>query len=167
MNEHYECKIASLAEMEKQWDYLIKSHTDDRGNWIVWRESALKKAKEGKAIPYYGFLNGAIICEATALIYPDVVTDNEGLVDEHTAHLQAFRTIKPLRGKGWFSKLMTFMLDDLRKRGYTRVTVGVEPTETKNKEIYAHFGFTEYIKSGTDIYPDGTVINVEYYGKTL
>ena len=23
MNEHYECKIASLAEMEKQWDYLI------------------------------------------------------------------------------------------------------------------------------------------------
>ena len=37
----------------------------------------------------------------------------------------------------------------------------------KNNEIYAHYGFTEYIKSGKEFYPDGTAIDVEYYEKLL
>ncbi len=43
----------------------------------------------------------------------------------------------------------------------------VEPADEKNKDIYIHYGFNEYIKSGKEYYPDGTVIDVEYYGKTL
>ena len=41
------------------------------------------------------------------------------------------------------------------------------PAEETNKKIYAHYGFNEYIKSATEIYPDGTVIDVDYYGKNL
>ena len=36
-----------------------------------------------------------------------------------------------------------------------------------NKEIYKHYGFTDYIKSDKEVYPDGTTIEVEYYRKKL
>ena len=81
--------------------------------------------------------------------------------------LCAFRTVKPYRGQGWFSKLMDFMLKDLKQKGYTKAVVGVEPDETRNKAIYHHWGFTEYIHTGTETYPDGTIISVEFYGKQL
>ena len=45
--------------------------------------------------------------------------------------------------------------------------VGVEPEEKLNKAIYHHWGFTEHIATGTETYPDGTVIRVEFYGKLL
>ena len=60
-----------------------------------------------------------------------------------------------------------FMLEDLKNRGYEKVTLGVEPEEVKNKQIYAHYGFTEHIKNGVEVYPDGTEIDVEYYGKQI
>ena len=59
------------------------------------------------------------------------------------------------------------MINDLISRGYERVTLGVEPEEEKNKAIYNKYGFTEHIKDAQEVYPDGTKINVEYYGKSL
>ena len=127
----------------------------------------MENRREGRTLPYYGLLNGEIICEATAFIKPDPDEDSEGLIDETTAYLCAFRTNPPYRGKGYFSKLFGYMIEDLRTRGYERVTVGVEPEEVVNKQIYAHYGFAEFVKTDTETYPDGTVINVEYYAKKL
>lgn len=101
------------------------------------------------------------------MLHPRIVQNSEGLVDSRTVYLSAFRTIDQFQGKGYFSKLFHFMIDDLRHKGYIKATLGVEPEEKKNKEIYAHYGFTEYIKSDKEYYPDGTVIDVEYYGKAL
>ena len=38
------------------------------------------------------------------------------------------------------------MINDLKQRGYKKVTLGVEPTELENKQIYFHYGFNEHIK---------------------
>ena len=165
MADHYLCKIASLDEMERKWAYEIDRNVSDRENWILWRETALANFREGKAIPYYGILDGEIICEATAVIYPDPTRRCRGLVDEQTAYLEAFRTNEPFIGQGYFSRLFAFMLADLRGRGYRRFTVGVETGDEKNRAIYAHYGFTEHIRTETEQYPDGTVIHVEYYAK--
>ena len=59
------------------------------------------------------------------------------------------------------------MQDDLKNRGYEAVTLGVDPEDTENKMRYAHYGFTEHIKTDVETYPDGTKIDVEYYGKRL
>ena len=167
MPEPFICKIASLEEMNIKWDYEIEKNEDERENWIVWKKQSMENYKRGYTIPYYGILEGTIICEATAMVHPKVVQNSAGLVDSHTVYLSAFRTVDQFQGKGYFSKLFHFMLDDLRHRGFTKATLGVEPDEKKNKEIYAHYGFTEYLKSGKEYYPDGTAIDVEYYGKTL
>ena len=59
------------------------------------------------------------------------------------------------------------MINDLKEKGYTKLALGVEPCEVKNRQIYNHYGFTEYIKSATEMYPDGTIINVDYFMKNI
>lgn len=167
MSELFICKIASPQEMEIKWEYEIAQSGKDKENWIVWKKQSIENYKQGYTIPYYGILEGIIICEATAMVHPKVVQNSTGLVDNHTVYLSAFRTNNNFQGKGYFSKLLHFMIDDLRQKGFTKATLGVEPAEEKNKGIYAHYGFTEYIKCGKEYYPDGTVIDVEYYGKTI
>lgn len=163
----YLCKIASFEEMNRKWDYEIEHNINDARNWIIWKSHFLENFKNDYIIPYYGILDGNIICEATAMLNSEVVQNSEGLVGNGVVYLSAFRTIEEYQGKGYFSKLMKFMLNDLKQRGIVRVTLGVEPAEETNKKIYAHYGFNEYIKSATEIYPDGTVIDVDYYGKNL
>lgn len=161
------CKTASLEEMNIKWDYEIARHQSDRENWVTWKKRNLENFRQGYIIPYYGILDGQIICEATAMLHPKAVQNSAGLVDGNTVYLSAFRTVEAFQGRGYFSKLFHFMLDNLRQKGFTRATLGVEPDDAKNKAIYAHYGFTEYIKSGREQYPDGTVIDVEYYAKVL
>ena len=165
--DNYVCKIATHEEMNIKWDYEIEHNIEDRSNYIIWKENNIDKFKKGYITPYYGILNGKIICEATACFNKDIVQNGIGLVDENTVYLSAYRTITEYQGKGYFSKLMTYMLNDLKNKGYKRVTLGIEPKEEKNKQIYDHFGFNEYIKSGVEKYPDGTKIDVIYYAKNL
>ena len=164
--DKYACRIPSLEEMNRKWDFEIGLHTE-KANWITWKGEAIRNAQTGQSIPYYGFLDESIICEATAVPDPDFGQNNEGTRNERMVELCAFRTNKEYRGNGYFSKLMDFMLNDLKQRGYTKAVVGVEPGEETNKAIYHHWGFTEPISTGTETYPDGTVIDVEFYGKRL
>lgn len=161
----YICKIASLNEMERKWDSEIKKHKNS--NWSVWKNEAIARMLNGQSIVYFGLLNGKIISEATAMLDGQFVQNRDGLVNEDTAYLCAFRTVDKFQGRGYFSELFDFMIEDLRKKGYKKVTLGVEPCETENLKIYQHFGFNEFIKAGTECYPDGTVINVNYYGMEL
>ncbi|MFR5875413.1 MAG: GNAT family N-acetyltransferase [Eubacterium sp.] len=164
MND-YICKIATIDEMEVMWDYEIKKHRNS--NWKIWKSEAIEHVKNGQSIAYYGILNSKIICQATAMFDRNIVQNSDGLVDDKTVYLCAFRTVEQYQGKGYFSKLFKFMIDDLKSKGYEKITLGVEPNETDNLNIYKHLGFNEFIKSAQETYPDGTVIDVDYYGMEL
>ena len=165
--DNYICKIATIDEMNEKWDYEIDNATDDKENWLIWKKENLKKFKNGYIIPYYGILDGKIICECTAAIDSSVIQNYEDLIDDKTAYLTAFRTVSEYQGKGYFSKLFKYMIEDLKNRGYERVTLGVEPEELKNKAIYHKYGFINHIKDAKETYPDGTIIDVEYYEKSI
>lgn len=160
------CRVPTIEDMEKKWDYEI-SNAEDPENWIAWKKKYISYFQKRDSIPYYGFLNGNPICEATAMLNPDMVQNSENLVSHDTVYLCAFRTVPEYQGKGYFSKLFQYMMDDLRERGFKRVTLGVEPGEQKNRDIYHHYGFTQYVKRATEVYPDGTTISVDYYAKNL
>ncbi len=166
MNNEFVCKTATVFDMEEKWNYEISSHKN-KSNWIQWKNEAVERVREGKSLSYYGVLNGKIITEATALFDKSGVQNSEFLVDENTAYLCAFRTVRKYQGKGYFSRLFEFMLRDLKQRGYTKVTLGVEHSDLKNLLIYQKFGFDEYIKSAREVYPDGTVIDVDYYAMKI
>lgn len=150
--KNYICKIASVDEMKIKWNYEIKKHKSP--NWKIWKVESIERVKNGQCIVYYGILNGKIICETTAMLDKSIIQNSDGLVDDKTAYLCAFRTVDKYQGKGYFSKLFNFMINDLKSKGYEKVTLGVEPTETKNLKIYKHLGFNEYIKFAQEAYPD-------------
>ena len=165
--QNYICKIATIEEMNTKWDYEISKAKNNKDNWLVWKKENIKNYQKSKIIHYYGILNEQIICEATAILTNDIIQNSDKLVDNKTVYLTAFRTNKAYEGKGYFSKLYKFMEDDLKNKGYTLLTLGVEPKEVRNYKIYHHYGFDQFIKSGIEVYPDGTKINVNYYGKKL
>lgn len=165
--DNYICRIGTLEDIVNEYDYEIEHATNDKENLIKWKEEAIKRYKEDSAITYVGELNGEVISQAVATLDPNLVQNSEGLVDSITAYLQAFSTKEEYQGQGCFSKVFKFMLQDLKSRGYKRVTLGVESQEEKNKTIYKNYGFTEFIKIVPDYYSDGTTVDVEYYGKNL
>ena len=162
---NYICKIATLDEMNDKWDYEINKATDDKDNWIKWKKDNIERFQKGLIIPYYEILNRKVICECTALLDSSIVQNSDGLVGNKIAYLSAFRTNEEYQRQGYFSILFKYMIEDLKSRGYEKVTLGVEPEEEKNKAIYFKYGFTEHIKDAQEVYPDGTAIDVEYYGK--
>ena len=67
---NYVCKIASMEEMEQKWNYEI-AQPAEKENWLAWKAEAIESARTGRSIPYYGILDGTVICEATAVPQPD------------------------------------------------------------------------------------------------
>lgn len=118
--DEYICKIATIEEMEQNWNYLVEIHPNNNA-WKIYKEESIKNMKEKNTIVYYGILNGTIISEATAFI--SNTSDTNELVNENTSYLSAFRTRKEYQGKGYFSKLYKFMEDDLKSKGYTTLAV--------------------------------------------
>ena len=106
----YMCKIASLEEMERKWNAEILRNIDEKDNWVAWKAEAMENVINHCSITCYGILDDQIICEATAIILPGKSQNDEGLVDDQTAYLCAFRTMEEYRGQGFFSKLLNFLL---------------------------------------------------------
>ena len=63
-----------------------------------------------------------------------------------TAYLCAFRVRKDHRGSHLGTLLLNTAIDELRERGFSRVTIGVNSDEPHNIALYRHYGFKEKIK---------------------
>ena len=150
--DKYICKIASREELEKRWNYLIEIHSVNN-IWEKFKDNALNNFDNDNTISYVGILDGEIICELTAYIkeeaFIDDIDDYEDLLNDDRCYLAAFRTNKEHEGNGYFSLLFDYVVDDLKSRGYSELSLGVSPNEVRNMEIYFHLGFRDYIKSTT------------------
>lgn len=164
--DNYICKIANLNMIIEKFDEEIKNH-ENKEEWESFKETAVKNFDN--RITYMGLLNGKIINEATAIISNNDlgIQNKDGLLDNKTAYLTAFRTNKAFQGKGYFSKLYSFMEKDLKQRGFKKLTLGVEPCEIKNMKIYFNWGYDKYIKTDYEVYPSGEKILVNYYSKDI
>ncbi len=167
--KEYICKIASVDEVIAKWNYEIKKQKrkQKKSALELVKNNAIENIKNGQAVIYYGKLNDKIICQATAMFDENIIQNSDGLVGVETVYLCNFSTDKKYQGRGFFSKLFKFVIEDLKNKGYIKYTLGVEPKETKNLQIYQHFGFNTLIKSEQLAYPDGTIIDVDYYEMKL
>lgn len=169
---NYECKLGTLEDMNTKWDYEINAHPGDI-SWIEYKKKFIESFNKGNRISYYGFLDGKIICEVTAIINKDEMTNLEDIVDDKTAYLCAFRTIKEYENKGYFGKLYRYMENDLKEKGYNKLILGVEPSEVRNMQIYFKLGYTNFLKADFDEYEKTTEdsekerVLVIYYCKDL
>lgn len=169
--EDYICQIADVNLIHQKWDEEIAKHQHSL-QWIEFKKNALQNLQT--RCVYMGILNGHIITEATAIFEQDPnIQNKEGLVGKHTAYLCAFRTNKEYEGQGYFSKLYKFMENDLKGKGFRELTLGVEPCEVRNMQIYFKWGYQTFIKTAYEIYPpekpnsEPEKILVNYYLKHL
>lgn len=81
----YICKIATIDEMKRKWNYEIKKHKSP--NWRIWKTDAIERVKNNQSIVYYGILDNKIICETTAMLDKSNVQNSDDLVDDKTVYL--------------------------------------------------------------------------------
>lgn len=165
-DNNFKCVIATKDLIIQKWNEEIKKHNDSD----VWKEFKKESLRNvDNRIVYMGLLNDKIIAEATAIISEkDLDMQNkEDLVESGKVYLSAFRTNKEYQNKGYFSKLYKFMEKDLKEKGYKTLTLGVEPNEIRNMQIYFKWGFKSYIKTDYEYYPNGEKVIVNYYKKSI
>lgn len=173
---NYTCKIANYDELIEKCDYEINRHPGNQV-WTHAKQIAIDGFNNKSKIMYIGKLDNEIICEATAIVeevgFKGDIKNTDNLLSDTRVYLCAFRTNKEYEGQGYFKKLLNYMLDDLKTRGYKEACLGVEPNEVRNIQMYFHFGFTNYIKTTIETLPPpkpgmkpiGTIIN--FYFKEL
>ena len=64
------------------------------------------------------------------------------------------------------------MENDLKQKGFKKLTLGVETNEGRNVQIYFNWGYTNYVKTAYEEYPsyeneEQEKIMVNYYYKNI
>lgn len=77
----YICKCAALEDIINKQDEKISNHPNDN-KWVKWKEEFLERFNDKTILIYYGFLDGKIITEATAVISEKdkYIQNKEGLI---------------------------------------------------------------------------------------
>ncbi|MTI71997.1 MAG: GNAT family N-acetyltransferase [Firmicutes bacterium] len=129
-------RIASVDEMKKLWEYSDSPTYNyfvdgiKKGDIEFW---AIENKEENRLIgELYIFWNSEDSDEADGV---------------KRAYLCAFRIEENFRGCGLASKLMRTVLDRIKKKGFSEVTIGVDNDNyEKLKGMYNSWGFNEFIK---------------------
>lgn len=157
-------KKASFDDLNRIWDRSIAENPgDDR--YIRWKKQFIDDNASGRAATFVVLADGEPSGEGTLLLSPAcrAVRGRSRLCDgAHTANINALRIRQQFEGQGHISTLMKTITEYAKSIGITRLTIGVEATETRNLGIYLHWGFDLFLMAEEE---DGAL--VLYYGKDI
>lgn len=159
-----EYRKATREDLEAIWNRSIADNPgDDR--YIRWKNQFIRDNETGAAATFVVVIDGDPVGEGTLLFSPDcrAIRGRTLLADSKAiANVNALRIRPEFEGMGHISKLMQAMTAHAKNLGYSRITIGVEPCETRNLDIYLHWGFDQFLFSETE--DDCPVL---YYGKDI
>ena len=114
--------------------------------WIKYKNQRLKEFENNEIDVYVIEENEKFIGEITVnYISHDLETET---IPNIRVYFEAYRIDKKCQGKGLGQKLMEYVINDLKQKGYKEFTIGVEEDNEKAKHIYFKYGFTEAIDYG-------------------
>lgn len=155
---------ATLEDLERIWDYNIADNPGDE-RYIRWKQQFIADNTSGAAATFVVVHNGEPVGEGTLLLSPTcrAIRGRTALCDgEKTANINALRIRKELEGQGHISAMMRELERYAASIGIRRLTIGVEPIESRNLGIYLHWGYDQFLMAEEE---DGCL--VLYYGKEL
>ena len=139
--------IAPSAALHRLWADNIARHPGDP-HWERWRKQYLYYNTHDMARTYVVLCGDDPVGEGTLLFSPScsAIRERTVLADDHTvANVNALRILKEHEGQGHISAIVHQMMADARRRGFTRLTIGVEADNARNRAIYRHWGFTDLV----------------------
>lgn len=85
--KEYICKIATIDEVERKWNYEIRRQKQRKTVLKKLKNDAVYQIKNGQSVKYYGKLNNKIICETTAIFDENIIQNSDELVDDKIVYL--------------------------------------------------------------------------------
>lgn len=153
-------KKATLEDLEAIWDRSIADNPDDP-RYPRWKKDFITRNQENRAATFIIIKDGDPIGEVT-LAY-DQPGSRSVLADGKTAgYVQALRIREEFEGQGHVSRLMRTMEAYAAQQGLSRLTIGVEASETRALAIYLHWGYDRFLMAEED---EGAL--VLFYAKEL
>ena len=114
--------------------------------WIKYKNQRLKEFENNEIDVYVIEENEKFIGEITVnYINHDLETET---IPNIRVYFEAYRINENYQGKGLGQKLMEYVINDLKQKGYKEFTIGVEDDNEKAKHIYYKYGFTKVIDYG-------------------
>ncbi len=143
-----EIRPATLEELEQWWDNRIAKSPEDN-SWVIWKNNFIEENLNGKRKTFFVFDNNKYIGQGTLLFEnQDSIMTGNG-----KAEIIKLEIIKEERGKGIATKIYQKLKSYAKSVGIKTLTIGVEPCEVRNMQIYFHWGFTNYLQRITETYP--------------
>lgn len=146
-----EVRIATEKELENWWDGKIEQNPNDN-SYRVWKDAFVKGNKIGERKTFFVFDHGKYIGQGTIVLKGQ----DKDMIGSGRAEIIKLEIIPEQRGKGVATKIYNEIKDFAKQNGIDTLTIGVEPCEIKNMQIYFHWGFTDFIKVTTEEYPPKT-----------
>ncbi len=163
-----EIRIAKIEEIEKWWDKKIKTVPKDL-SYKKWKENFVSGNKNGERKTFFAFDNGKYIGQGTLLLK----SNNSVLTGNGKAEILKLEILPKYRGKGIATKIFEKMQAYAKANKIKTLTIGVEPCEIRNMQIYFHWGFTNFLQCIVEEYPPkaegekGEIITVLCYSKNI
>lgn len=163
-----EIRIATEEELISWWDEKIKKCPQNDA-YKIWKEGFVLGNRKNERKTFFAFENKKYIGQGTLLLKSkDRVMTGDG-----KAEIIKLELNPEWRGKGIATKIYNAIEDYARQNGIDTLTIGVEPCEIRNMQIYFHWGFTNFLQVTTETYPPerpgekGETITVLCYMKKI
>ena len=160
---HY--RKATIQDLVKIWNRYIAENPED-SRYLRWKEQFISRNVHGEVSTFVivsdDFPIGEVTLDYHAKGYGNTASQTILADGKTTAYVTALRIRKAYEGNGCISQLMHYMEDYARNKGFKQLTIGVEASEVRTREIYQHWGYTNHILSEMD---DGAL--VLFYAKQL
>ena len=148
-------RIATREDFDILWDRNIRENPEEP-MWPIWRDRFRQRIKEGQAITFCVVIDGDPVGEGTLEL--STCKDPRLCDGKSNAYVAALRIRKEFEGQGHISRLVRAMENHAKDLGFSRLTIGVEEEEARNRAIYRHWGFDRLLFRENEIL---------YYGKDI
>lgn len=147
-----EYRKATAADLEALWDRSIAENPGDE-RYPRWKEQFIRDNESGAASTFAVIIDGEPVGEGTLLFSPvcRAIRGRTKLADgKTTANINALRIRKEHEGRGHISALVKQMERYAVEQGYSRLTIGVEASEARNRAIYTHWNYVNLVLEETE-----------------
>jgi len=131
----------------EEFDKLKNMFPGSEELWNKYKKERVNRLKNKEINIYVIEKENELIGELTVnYISHELETET---IPNKRVYFEAFRVQKQYKGKGLGQKLLDYAINNLKEKGYTEFTIGVEDDNEIAKHIYFKYGFTEVIDKGT------------------
>ena len=163
---------ATLDVLAAWWDDQIAKNPTDY-SVKAYKGIFVTRNQSGNYKTFYAFDGGKIVGQATLILRPSGLSGDKKFHGNGNAEINKLEVEPQYQGNGIAGKLIRRLENWSRANGVHTLTIGVEQSETRNREIYKHWGYTDFVGETVEAYEpaakDGKseTIVVLWYAKSI